>query len=312
MKSLNSKKDDDPANESGNSSSSNGASGKTSAGASAAGNGASATASASAQAGTGAGASAQAGASTGASASAGTSATASAAASDSVSDSSSATASAAAGEASGAAEAGSEPSGTAIPKPTPSVPTGVKLDAGISYDDALALLKKYNEDEFHIIHGETVGRLMEYYAKKYDPENADFWRICGLLHDLDWEKWQEMQNHTVKAQELLEEAGVNPMVAHVIQTHNEWNTALPKPEHKMEKVLFAADELSGLIGAIVRMYPSRSAQDLNLKSLKKKYKDKRFAAGCDRENIQRGAELNGLDLDGLFNSMIEAYMATND
>ena len=291
MKSLNSKKDEGNEGEGVSSQAASEASGSksgASATASAAGNGASATASAQ------------------------TGASASAAASASSSETSSAQAEKAAGEASGTAEAGSEASGAAIPKPTPSVPTGVKLDAGITYDDALALLRKYNEDEFHIIHGETVGRLMEYYAKKYDPENADFWRICGLLHDLDWEKWQDMQLHTVKAQDLLEEAGVNPMVAHVIQTHNEWNTALPKPKHKMEKVLFAADELSGLIGAIVRMYPSRSAQDLNLKSLKKKYKDKRFAAGCDRENIARGAELNGLDLDGLFGSMIEAYKATNE
>ena len=241
-------------------------------------------------------------------------------ASESASAASKAPAEKAAEEAPKASEAGSETAegaseasaeGVTV-KPTPSVPTGVKLDAGITYDDALALLKKYNQDEFHIIHGETVGRLMEYYAKKYDPENVEFWKICGLLHDLDWEKWQDAQLHTVKTAELLEEAGVNMMVAHVIQTHNEWNTALPKPEHKMEKVLFAADELSGLMGAIVRMYPSKSAQDLNLKSLKKKFKDKRFAAGCDRENIARGAELNGLDLDGLFNSMIKAYKATNE
>ncbi len=299
MKSLNGKKDE--GNEAGEGSEETGAGASASktgasAGAAASGNGASATASASAQAGT-------------------SNAFAAASASSTVTNS--ATSGVATGEASGAAGTRAEASGDASAagmtiKPTPSVPTGVKLDAGISYDDALALLKKYNEDEFHIIHGETVGRLMEYYAKKYDPENAEFWKICGLLHDLDWEKFPDIQGHTVKAADLLEEAGVNMMVAHVIQTHNEFNPSLPKPEHKMEKVLFAADELSGLLGAIVRMYPSKSAQDLNLKSLKKKYKDKRFAAGCDRENIARGAELNGLDLDGLFNSMIEAYKATNE
>lgn len=183
---------------------------------------------------------------------------------------------------------------------------------GISYDDALALLKKYNEDPFHIPHGETVSKLMRYYAKKYDPQNEEFWAICGLLHDLDWEKWNDIMIHTVKAADLLKKAGVNMQVAHVIQTHNEHVPGLPKPEVKMEKVLFAVDELSGLLGAIVLMYPSHSAQDLNLKSVKKKFKDKHFAAGCDRDNITRGAEMNGLSLDDLFNSMIEAYKATND
>lgn len=118
--------------------------------------------------------------------------------------------------------------------------------------------------------------------------------------------------HTVKAADLLKEAGVNMQVTHVIQTHNEHVPGLPKPEVKMEKVLFAVDELSGLLGAIALMYPSHSAQDLNLKSVKKKFKDKHFAAGCDRDNITRGAEMNGLSLDDLFNSMIEAYKATND
>jgi lysyl-tRNA synthetase class 2 len=198
-------------------------------------------------------------------------------------------------------------------EPTPSIPSGEKLDAGISYDDALELLKKYNEDEFHITHGETVAGLMRYYAKKYDPDNEEFWAVVGLLHDLDWEKWQDAQLHTVKTAELLKEAGVNMQVAHAIETHNsDHNTALPKPENKMECVLWACDELSGLLGAIVRMYPSKSAQDLNLKSVKKKFKDKRFAAGCDRDNIRRGAELNDMEIDDLFNSMIEAYKTVAD
>ncbi|MGI6117125.1 MAG: lysine--tRNA ligase [Bilifractor sp.] len=183
-----------------------------------------------------------------------------------------------------------------------------KLDAGISYDDALALLKKYNEDEFHITHGETVANLMRYYAKKYDPQNEEFWAVVGLLHDLDWEKWQDPKLHTLKTTEILEKAGVNAEVAHAIQTHNsDNNEELPKPESRLECVLWACDELSGLLGAIVLMYPSHSAQDLNLKSVRKKFKDKRFAAGCDRDNIRRGAELNGMELDDLFNSMIEAY-----
>ena len=184
---------------------------------------------------------------------------------------------------------------------------GTALDAGIAYDDALALLKKYNEDPFHITHGETVGNLMEYYAAQYDPENAEFWKIVGLLHDLDWEQWQDSQIHTVKTAELLEESGVNPQVAHAIMTHNsDYNDALPKPEHKMEKVLWACDELSGLIGAAIAMYPSKTSAELNLKSLKKKFKNKKFAAGCDRDNIRRGAELNGMELDELFTSLITA------
>lgn len=216
-------------------------------------------------------------------------------------------------EMSAAASDADEKAASASVPQTPSVPAGEKLDAGISYEDALALLKKYNEDEFHIIHGETVARLMEYFARKYDPENETFWKVCGLLHDLDWEKWQDAVQHTVKTAELLQEAGVSPMVAHVIETHNsDNNPALPKPQHQMECVLWACDELSGLLGAIVRMYPSKSAQDLNLKSVKKKFKDKRFAAGCDRDNIARGAELNHVDLDTLFADMIEAYQATND
>lgn len=190
---------------------------------------------------------------------------------------------------------------------TKPIEAGTRLDAGITYEEALELLKKYNEDPFHITHGETVGALMGYYAEQYDPENKDFWTIVGLLHDLDWEQWQDSQIHTVKTAELLAEAGVNPQVAHAIQTHNsDYNDALPKPEHKMECVLWACDELSGLIGAAIAMYPSKSSAELNLKSLKKKFKNKKFAAGCDRDNIRRGAELNGMELDDLFSSMITA------
>lgn len=182
-----------------------------------------------------------------------------------------------------------------------------KLEAKISYEDALELLKKYNKDEFHIVHGETVSKLMEYYAAKYDPQNIEYWGIVGLLHDLDWEEWQDDQIHTVKTAELLAEAGVNPMVAKSIQTHNsDHNTELPKPEHKMEKVLWAVDELSGLIGACIAMYPSKSAEELNLKSLKKKYKNAKFAAGCDRAYIEKGASLLGMEIDELLDSMVTA------
>ncbi len=185
-----------------------------------------------------------------------------------------------------------------------------ELVAGISRDAAFELLAKYNEDPFHITHGETLEGLMRHYARQYDPANEEFWGIVGLLHDLDWEKFPSETNHTVKTAELLAEAGATPQLAHAIMTHNsDNNPGLPAPELKMERVLFAADELSGLIQAAILMRPSKSVMDFNVKSLKKKFKDKRFAAGCDRDVIRKGAELNGVELDELFRSMIEAMQA---
>jgi lysyl-tRNA synthetase class 2 len=184
------------------------------------------------------------------------------------------------------------------------------LDPGITRDQALELLKQHNKDEFHVRHGETLEGLMRYYANKYDPQNVDFWGIVGLLHDLDWEEWPDPVQHTVKTAELLAEAGANPAVARAIQTHNsDHNEELPKPEHKMERVLWACDELSGLIQAAVLMRPSKSVQDMPAKSLRKKYKDKRFAAGCDRAQIAKGAELNNMELGELFESVLEAMKA---
>lgn len=190
----------------------------------------------------------------------------------------------------------------------PAIEAGAKLDAGISYDAALELLRKYNDDEFHIEHGETVSKLMGYFAKQEDPENEAFWEIVGLLHDLDWEKWPDEVAHTTKTAELLDEAGVDPHVAHAIMTHNsDYNDALPKPEHIMERYLWATDELSGLYGAIIRMYPSHSAQDLNLKSVKKKFKNKGFAGGCDRAYMEQGAVLLGIEVEEMLDRYIEAY-----
>ena len=187
---------------------------------------------------------------------------------------------------------------------------GQKLEAGISRDMAHMLLTKHNSDSFHIKHGETLEALMRHYARKYDPDNVEFWGIVGLLHDVDWEEFPSVAAHTVKAAEMLLDAGANPIVARCIQTHNsDLNDALPKPEAKMEKVLFACDELSGLIQAAVLMRPSKSVQDFSVKSLKKKYKDKKFAAGCSRENIARGAEMNDMELDELFASVIDAMKA---
>ena len=154
---------------------------------------------------------------------------------------------------------------------------------------------------------------MRYYAEKYDPANVEFWGIVGLLHDLDWEEWPDPEQHTVKTAEMLEEAGASPELARAIQTHNsDHNEELPKPEHKMERVLWACDELSGLIQAAVLMRPSKSVMDFSVKSLRKKFKDKRFAAGCDRDQIRKGAELNDMELGDLFASVIEAMKAIGD
>ena len=184
------------------------------------------------------------------------------------------------------------------------------LETGLTREAAFDLLKKYNEDPFHIAHGQTLEGLMRYYAQKYDPANVEFWGQVGLLHDLDWEKFQDEVQHTVKAAELIEEAGGTKELARAIQTHNSDNNPdLPAPSCKMEYVLFACDELSGLIQAAVLMRPSKSVMDFELKSLKKKFKDKRFAAGCDRDVIRKGAELNGMELDDLFASVIEAMKA---
>ena len=181
------------------------------------------------------------------------------------------------------------------------------LSTGLTRDQAFALLERYNKDPFHIQHAETLEGLMRYYAEKYDPANVDFWGQVGLLHDLDWEEFQDPVQHTVKAGELIEAEGGTPELVHAIQTHNsDNNPELPQPEAKMERVLYAADELSGLIQAAILMRPSKSVMDLEVKSLKKKFKDKHFAAGCSRDVIRHGAELTDMELDDLLASMIEA------
>ena len=184
------------------------------------------------------------------------------------------------------------------------------LETGLTRDQAFDLLKQYNEDPFHIAHGQTLEGLMRYYAEQFDPANVEFWGQVGLLHDLDWEKFQDEVNHTVKAGEILAEAGAKPELARAIQTHNSDNNPdLPAPSSKMECVLFACDELSGLIQAACLMRPSKSVMDFEVKSLKKKFKDKKFAAGCNRDVIRRGAELMGMELDELFASVIDAMKA---
>ncbi len=175
----------------------------------------------------------------------------------------------------------------------------------ITRDEALELLKKYNKEPFHIEHGETVGKTMRWFA--YDlghADEAELWEIVGILHDIDFEMWPDQ--HCIKAQELLEEAGIEDGIIRSICSHAYGFTVDIMPETEMEKVLYACDELTGLIGAAALMRPSKSCSDMELKSLKKKYKDKKFAAGCDREVISKGAEMLGWELDTLMQKTLDA------
>ena len=185
------------------------------------------------------------------------------------------------------------------------------LNAGMTRDDAFALLQEHNQDAFHIEHGETVEQTMRYFAREYDPENEEFWGIVGLLHDLDWEEHDdEPEKHTLYAAPLIEAAGGTSELIRAIQSHtSDFNPDLPKPELQMEKILFATEELTGLIGAAVVMRPSKSVMDFEVKSLKKKYKDKRFAAGVEREVRRSGAAMLGWELDELFARTIEAMQS---
>ncbi len=178
-------------------------------------------------------------------------------------------------------------------------------------DEAYALMRAHNEDDFHIEHAETVEQTMRYFAREFDPDNEEFWGIVGLLHDLDWEEHaDDPANHTVYAAELIREKGGSDELVRAIQSHNhDFNEALPAPELFMEKVLFASEELTGLIGAAVLMRPSKSVQDFTVKSLKKKFKDKRFAAGVNRDVVRRGAELCGWELEELFERTIAAMQS---
>ncbi len=170
--------------------------------------------------------------------------------------------------------------------------------------EALALLRQYNKEPFHIQHALTVEAVMGWYAEKlgYGAEK-DFWRTVGLLHDLDFEMWPE--EHCVKEMALMEQLGLEERLIHAVGSHGYGICCDVKPEHEMEKVLFAADELTGLIGAAIKMRPSKSTKDLELSSLKKKFKDKKFAAGCSRQVIRDGAEMLGWDLDRLMTDTIE-------
>lgn len=179
------------------------------------------------------------------------------------------------------------------------------MEKYISRENAFALLKKYNQDSFHIQHALTVEGVMKWFANELGYEqDAEYWGIVGLLHDIDFEQYP--QEHCIKAPELLREAGVGEDIIHAVCSHGYQLTVDIKPEHEMEKVLYAVDELTGLIGAAALMRPSKSVQDMEVKSVKKKYKSSNFAAGCSREVIQRGADMLGWELNDLIQKTIEA------
>lgn len=176
-------------------------------------------------------------------------------------------------------------------------------------NEALNLLKKYNEEEFHIRHALTVEGVMRYFAKELGYDE-DFWGIVGLLHDIDFEKYPE--EHCQKAPELLKEINAPEDMVHAICSHGYGICSNVEPTHEMEKILFAVDELTGLIWAAAKMRPSKSTKDMEVSSLKKKFKDKKFAAGCSRDIISKGAEKLGWTLEELFEKTINAMRACED
>ena len=181
----------------------------------------------------------------------------------------------------------------------------------VSREKALALLRKYNKEPFHLQHAFTVEGVMRWFAEMLGyAQEADFWACAGLLHDIDYEQFP--QQHCLKAPELLKEGGFGDEMTHAVCSHGYGLCCEVEPVHEMEKVLFACDELTGLIGACAKMRPSKSVQDMELKSLKKKFKDKAFAAGCSRDVIALGAERLGWELDELLDKTLQAMRACEE
>lgn len=179
------------------------------------------------------------------------------------------------------------------------------MKTAITRQQALALLQKYNQEPFHILHALTVEGVIRWFAQELGySEEVDFWGLCGLLHDVDFEKYPDQ--HCQKAPELLAEIDAEPELVHAICSHGYGLCSDVEPTHQMEKVLFAVDELTGLIGAAARMRPSKSVMDMELSSLKKKFKDKKFAAGCSRDVIKDGADRLGWTLDEVLEKTILA------
>ena len=185
------------------------------------------------------------------------------------------------------------------------------MNANITREQAFKLLKDYNKEEFHVEHAEIVENTMRYFARTLSyAKDEEFWGIVGLLHDLDFEQYPE--EHCIKEQVIMRENGIDEAVIHATASHGYGITVDIKPEHEMEKILYAVDELTGLIGAVVLMRPSKSISDLELKSVKKKYKNVKFAAGCSREVIERGATMLGWELDELIQKTIDALKTFRD
>ena len=185
------------------------------------------------------------------------------------------------------------------------------MKGDLTREEALALFRKYNDDPFHLQHALTVEGVMRYFAGELGyADKADFWAKAGLLHDIDFGKWPG--EHCTKAAELLREAGDSEALIHAVVSHGYGLTVDVKPEHEMEKVLYAVDELTGLIWACAIVRPSRSVRDLETKSVKKKFKVLNFAAGCSREVIQRGAAMLGWEMDDLIGRTILAMRSCED
>ena len=181
----------------------------------------------------------------------------------------------------------------------------------INRDDALKLLMDYNKDAFHIRHGITVEQVMKVFAQNsgYEEESS-YWGLVGLLHDLDYEMYPD--EHCVKVVEILKNHDIEQEFIDSICSHGYDHRVSIKPEHTMEKTLYAVDELTGLVGACALMRPPKSCKDMELKSLKKKFKDKKFAAGCNRDIILRGAEMMGIDIDDLLQKTLDAMKQSED
>ena len=185
------------------------------------------------------------------------------------------------------------------------------MEEKLSRQQALDLLRQYNKEPFHIQHALTVEGVMDWYARELGyGDDAPFWAMVGLLHDIDFEQWPE--EHCKKAPELLESAGCSPEFIHAVCSHGYGLCSDVEPTYQMEKVLFAADELTGLIGAAARMRPSKSVSDMEVSSLKKKFKDKKFAAGCSRDVISQGAERLGWSLEELMEKTILAMRSCEE
>ena len=183
----------------------------------------------------------------------------------------------------------------------------------LTREQAWDLLNEYNKGEFHLKHGQIVGDVMRWYANELGyGDEADFWETVGLLHDLDFEMYPD--EHCIKSQEIMREKGLDERLIRATASHGYGLhfDGLPEPQHEMEKVLFAADELTGLIGAVALMRPSKSVDDLEVKSVKKKYKDKKFAAGCSRDVIKTGAERLGWTLEELMEKTLQAQRSCEE